>query len=301
MFVYIVFHKSVEPEGEWPTGEFTETIGIYTTFDAACDAARAGLGRARKDYAYYKESRADDDDESVYSEQSHDDEVEARDTEKVWVKKTLVQSDFLPVAQRSQTATTADTSATTMSESKVEDVKMREHTDPDIDDAPGQAEILGSYRTFSEARQAAREGLLRDAEDDEYFLYVEGKVGDENEYEHAEKSVRIIRNDEEDDARGDTEFCIYTWHEHGDSERIWVEEGTLHAVQTVSSGSSNGSKSADQSFQEQHEASSTELSIKKGQKRSSPTGDVKGTNSASNKRSKHDIEIASDTEEELGD
>lgn len=98
--------------------------------------------------------------------------------------------------------------------------------------------------------------------------------------------------------------CIDTSLEYaspGDSERIWVEEGTLHAVQTVSSGSSNGSKSADQSFQEQHEASSTELSIKKGQKRSSPTGDVKGTNSASNKRSKHDIEIASDTEEELGD
>lgn len=68
--------RSVEPEHEYPSGEFTESIGTYATFEAACDAARAGLHRAKDTYSYYKESRTDDD-ESVYSAQSGDEDEDS--------------------------------------------------------------------------------------------------------------------------------------------------------------------------------------------------------------------------------
>lgn len=73
MFALLVpTDRSVQPEDQWPSGEATELKGSFTTFDAACEAARKSLSRKKEDYTYYNEGRTDD--ESVYSEHESDDE-----------------------------------------------------------------------------------------------------------------------------------------------------------------------------------------------------------------------------------
>lgn len=76
------------------------------------------------------------------------------------------------------------------------------------DDGGREDEILGSYRRFKDARRTARESLLGD-DPSAYHLYVEGRLSQGHDYSLQSRGVVKYRNDEEDDPRGDTDFCIY--------------------------------------------------------------------------------------------
>lgn len=80
-----------------------------------------------------------------------------------------------------------------------------------------QQNILGTYLHFKDARQAARDALSGESSQN-YDVYIEGKVGDQLDFQshNDSKAVCIMRKDEEDDIRGDTDFCIYTWSLNGE-------------------------------------------------------------------------------------
>lgn len=115
-----------------------------------------------------------------------------------------------------------------------------------------EEELIGSYRTFADARKVARESLLCEDRQD-YIVYVEDKLEQGNKYTNSIKEIYKVRNDKDDDAKGNEDFCIYTWNDHGkrrcalsvlsvsdvnricypgDSERIWVQKGALGACMT---------------------------------------------------------------------
>lgn len=96
----------------------------------------------------------------------------------------------------------------------------------------------------------------------EYDAYVEGRIDDGYSYAYSEKTIRRVRNDKIDDAKGDKDFCIYTWSDYGkydvyrllipseahtglflrfagDTERIYVEEGKLRTTYSNESSASD--------------------------------------------------------------
>lgn len=84
-------------------------------------------------------------------------------------------------------------------------------------------DILGTYHRFKDARRAARRAP--ELERSQYHVYVEGRVKDDApSHADAEDRIEIVRDDNQDDARGDTDFCIFAVDDEGEPVGIWVRQ-----------------------------------------------------------------------------